>query len=196
MAIHYEPGPADGTMIVRSGLAQFSAHSNIPTAFRDGGSSALTLMPPHAVYDLRVDEISQGRGLDAVHKTGYRYLITADPTSVAAAEVHISGDQATFLANVNYGRFAAATARAIERLSALDLLRSKSYELRLLRISALGLMTIWLKSEDGGDDKLYPLEPTPDGLTANTLYSVSDFLKAVSPLAKARAASGATKALP
>lgn len=52
-------------------------------------------------------------------------------------------------------------------------------------------MALWLKS-DGEADIIYPLPPTPPGLDAERPYSADEFIEAVMPLARQRAATGHT----
>src|SRR5260221_9101905 len=64
---------------------------------------------------------------------------------------------ATLLANLNYGVFVGATASAIVELTNMDVVRTGSYEARVLRLSAIGLMAIWLRADAGADkDIIYP----------------------------------------
>jgi len=88
------------------------------------------------------------------------------------------------------------TARALDQLAKLNQVRAGSYEVRLLRFSAILLMAIWLKSDTGDPDIIYPLAPAPDVLQADKPCSADDFLKAIMPVAKARAAKKASPAVP
>jgi hypothetical protein len=64
-----------------------------------------------------------------------------------------------------------------------------SYEVRLLRFSAIALMALWLKPDSGAADIIYPLAPAPDGLQAERAYAVDEFLAAIVPLAQKRIGS-------
>jgi hypothetical protein len=76
------------------------------------------------------------------------------------------------------------TSAALDQLTKLDQVRAGSYEARLLRFSAIFLMAIWLKSDRGGSDVIYPLAPAPVGLQTEKIYGVEDFLKIILPLAQ------------
>lgn len=65
--------------------------------------AAVAVGTPHAVYDLRADEITKGGGIDTAHATGTRYLVTRAGAPIAAAEVQFGPGQASLLANLNYG---------------------------------------------------------------------------------------------
>jgi hypothetical protein len=156
----------------------------------------VTIKPSLAVYDLRADEVAAGRGLDSAHETEYHYLLSAGGAAVAAAEVHRdqAGAAAALVANINYGPFVEATERALDSLSKRSDVQTGSYEARLLRFSAIYVMAIWLKADGGGTDLVYPL--AHDVLEAEKPYTAEDFLKAIVPLAKQRAESGARSSIP
>jgi hypothetical protein len=67
--------------------------------------------------------------------------------------------------------------------------RSGSYEVSLLRFSAIAALALWLKPDSGGADILYPLAPAPAPLEADKPYSEEEFLAAIKPLAQQRAQS-------
>ncbi|HEV3157269.1 MAG TPA: hypothetical protein VGZ00_07980 [Candidatus Baltobacteraceae bacterium] len=150
--------------------------------------STLSIQPPHAVYDLRADEIANGGGLETAHATGFRYFVNVAGALVAAAEIQTGASgESSLLANVNHGPYVAASARAFDTLTSRSLVGKGSYEARLLRFSAIYLVAVWLKAEGLGADIIYPLAPTPKELSAEKSYSAEDFLEAVRPLVKKRA---------
>jgi hypothetical protein len=135
--------------------------------------------------------------LETAHRTGFRYIVSAEGGAVAAAEVHTDNKgAATLLANVNYGPFVEATARGLGQLATQDQVRAGAFEVRLLRFSAIAVMALWLKSDSGGADLIYPLAPVPEELQGERVYSVSDFLNAIRPIAQTRTASEGSNAVP
>jgi hypothetical protein len=197
MPIRYATAPPNGSETVRAGLERMAARENKPAALRGINFNALTLTPPHAIYDLRADEIAKGGGLETAHESGFRYHVAADGGSVAAAEVHTdTSGRASLLANLNYGPFVESTAQGFSKVEALDAVSKGSYEARILRFSAIGLMAIWLKSDPGGSDIIYPLAPAPPMLKADQPYTVDAFLSAIRPMAEKRAATTASAAVP
>jgi len=88
---------------------------------------------------------------------------------------------------MNYGRFVEATSEAFAKLENLEQVRAGSYEARLLRFSAIPLVSIWLKSDSGAADVIYPLSTVPGVVEAEKAYGADEFLKAILPLAKQRA---------
>lgn len=187
MPIHFAAEPANGSALVRHQLER--AHTRpSPLTAKAVELSALQINPPHAVYDLRADEIASGRGIASAKHTGYRYLVTAAGANIAGAEVHVDGSgAASLVANINYGPYVEATAHALTQAGALPSVAAGSYEARLLRFSAINLMALWLKPDSGGADIFYPLAPAPVGVNANQPYTEADFLAAIRPLAERRA---------
>jgi hypothetical protein len=188
MAIHYAQEPTNGSYLVRSGLHKVSTRPS-PLTGTTVDFNALELSEPHRVYDLRADLVAGGRGLDSATPTGFRYLVSSGGKHIAGAEVHVdAGGAANLLANINYGPYVEATAQAIEKAGALSQVAAGSYEARVLRFAAIGVMALWLKPDAGGADILFPLAPAPAGIEAEKPYSEADFFTAVRPLAERRAA--------
>jgi hypothetical protein len=188
MAIHYAQEPANGSYLVRSGLHKVSSRPSALTG-QQVDFNSLELSAPHRVYDLRADSIAGGKGLESATQTGYRYLVSGGGKHVAGAEVHVDASgAANLLANINYGPYVQATADALEKVGTLSAVAAGSYEARVLRFAAIGVMALWLKPDAGGADIIYPLAPTPAGIDASKPYSEAEFLAAIRPLAERRAA--------
>jgi hypothetical protein len=186
MPLHFATEPKNGTALVQKALSKLATRPS-PLSERAVDFNALQVQQPHAVYDLRADAIAHGDGLASAKASGFRYLIGTGGATVAAAEVLADANgNATLLANVNHGPYVEATARALAQVATLSAVGAGSYEVRLLRFSAIGLMALWLKPDAGGADIIYPLAPAPDGLQAERAYSADEFLQAIVPLAQKR----------
>jgi hypothetical protein len=187
MPIHYAPPPKDGTTLVQEGLSRLSGRTS-PLSERAIDFNALQIAQPHAIYDLRANEVAAGGGLPSANATGFRYLVTGGGANLAAAEVQTDKTgNATLLANINYGPFVDATAQALTQAAKLAPVSAGSYEGRVLRFSAIGLMALWLKPDSGSGDLIVPVAPAPAGLEAGKAYAEADFLKIIKPLAQQRA---------
>lgn len=187
MPLHYATEPKNGSSLVQKGLGKLSTRTS-PLSGRGVDFAALQISPPHAVYDLRADAVAKGGGLASATATGFRYLVQGGGANLAAAEVHTDATgAATLLANINYGPYVEATAQALTQVAKLAAVSAGSFEVRLLRFSAIALMALWLKADSGGDDIIYPLAPAPAPLQAESPYSAGDFIKAILPLAQKRA---------
>jgi len=150
MPLHFATEPKNGTALVQKALSKLATRSS-PLSARAIDFNALQVQQPHAVYDLRADAIAHGDGLASAKASGFRYLVATGGTTVAAAEVLADANgNATVLANVNYGPYVEATARALAQVATLSAVGAGSYEVRLLRFSAIALMALWLKPDSGG----------------------------------------------
>jgi hypothetical protein len=187
MAIHYASEPANGSTLVRASLEKVTTRPS-PLSGQGVEFNALQLSAPHAVYDLRADKVAGGGGLSSAAHTGFRYLVSGNGKHVAAAEVLADeGGAAKLVANINYGQFVEASANGLTQAAALPAVAAGSYEGRLLRFAAIGLMALWLKPDGGGADIFYPLAPAPAGLQAGRTYSEAELFAAIRPLAEKRA---------
>ena len=194
MTLRFALEPANGSQLVRDALARLvartSIHSPAPRTLSRVASSSLQVMAPHAIYDLRADEVAQGAGLETARATGFRYPVQAANRPVAAAEVHVDATgQAHMVANINYGPFVEETERAFAALASAPQVVGRTYEARVLRCAAIPVLAIWLKGDGGGADWVYPLPPAAPSITTGVLCTVQDFLQQILPIARNRAAS-------
>jgi hypothetical protein len=100
MQLRFAAEPANGTTLVRSNLPHLA-----PMATGLKIDVATTpIQAPHAVYDLRANDVAAGKGLAAATLTSYRYLVGPSAAPVAAAEVlaDAKGAAAT-VTGLNYG---------------------------------------------------------------------------------------------
>jgi len=196
MAIHYASEPESGSSLVRASLEKVASRPS-PLSGRGIDFKTLEVSEPHAVYDLRADQVAAGGRLSTARHTGFRYLVSGAGTHIAAAEVLADETGAAQLvANINYGPFVEASAKGLVEAAALPAVAAASYEGRLLRFSAIGLMALWLKPDKSGADILYPLAPAPAGLEAGRSYTEAEFFEAIRPLAERRASKREKASVP
>lgn len=155
-------------------------------AARDASQPPLEIALSHAVYDLRLSDLAEGRGLDAAEETGTRHLLMCGNEAVAAVEDSLGMGGADPV-DLNTGRFARSTADAVRLLESQEAVRKGSYELRLLRIAALHLVALWLKSGDASPDLVMVLPPAPPDLQVDVPYAADDLLALLRPRAVPKA---------
>jgi hypothetical protein len=188
MPLQYVPGPANGANLVHAGLGEVLARRS-PLSGLGVAHDEVSIDRPHAVYDLRADELANGATLDSARLSGYRYLVGSGDSPVAAGEVLTDANgEASVLANLNYGRFVQATADALAKVESLEAVGRHAYTVRLLRCAAIYVIALWLKA-DAEPDIVFPLAPAPPPLEAERPYSADEFLAAIAPLARARVGS-------
>ena len=197
MALQFASVPANAVALVRAGLDKVAARSQPPERLLALGSGETSISAPHPVFDLRADEIARGGGLETARETALRFLITAGKTPLGAAELRSEPSGAQLqLSNLNFGPYADATAETLNRLASDEHLALGSYEVRLLRFSAIYLVAIWLKGSAGVSDIIIPLAPAPSPLVPDRIYGADELLLAIRPLAVERTGNGPEAAMP
>lgn len=139
--------------------------------------SEATVGVPHPVYDLLLDDLTSGGTLSTARCRAWRYLLFEGPAAVGLAEVasDVSGN-ALNVSALNSGPFVSATEDGIRQAESLPEVSKGSFELRVLRVSALYVLALWLKDQRGSNDLLIPLAPAPPYLTAGHAYQPDEFL--------------------
>jgi hypothetical protein len=186
MGMRFIEPPDRAAEMLRAHMGRLARHPRAPQLLRETSRRAIRSVEPHGVYDLRVDELAAGRGLEATRKSAVRFHVLARGEPFAAAEVLLDEDGGSALvASVNYGPFAAGTAQALRALARRPQLASETYEVRLLRCAPIYLMALWLKAETDGLDVVAPIGPAPTGLDPDQLYTPERFMAAVQvPIAR------------
>lgn len=147
----------------------------------------LELALPHAVYDLGLEALAAGAGLEAAALSGHRHLVLGDGHVLAAAELPaVPPGQEDAAVHVTAGPLAQATADAARAAEGLPQVQAGAFEVRLLRVAALHLVALWLAGDGPGDALIVPLPPAPHGLTAGRAYPVAQALALLRPVAATR----------
>lgn len=203
MPLHLASQPAQATQRLRAALQAFQSQARLGPEFLSQTPLAqLRAAAPHPVYDLDLDELAKGHGLDKARLSSWRYLLYRGAELLAATELAIhpdSGEPAEVgdALLINEGQFVSATAEAIRIAEVHNGVRQGSYVLRLLRCSALYVMALWLQDNTdnadnadnaGAGDVVIPLAPAPEPLQAGHVYSGAEFIKLLHQPAVARAA--------
>jgi hypothetical protein len=183
MALRAPEPPDDSVTAVRAGLTSLTQAGRFtipeqPTV----AAEDLELTRPHRAYLLGLDDLQAGRALEAARPTGWRYLVLHAGAPVALAETVLDRDGNHLLAQVNYGPFAAGSARAFD---AAEELEATDTEARLLHVPALHFLALWLH-EDTPEAVLVPIAPTISGITANQPYPAAELLADLSERARAQ----------
>ncbi len=180
MPIRLPEVPAAGVETIRSELQELLAEPELlQGTFGAASVERLVLSAPHRVFTVGLEDLVQ-RGLDAATPTSVRHLILDGGQPVASVEVNLDGS----FNHVNEGPFVAATASAVLAAEALAQVQAGSFELRLLRVSALHTMAVWLKDESGGNDVLLPMSPGPVRLEPGRPLDLAQFQAVVQELAR------------
>ena len=137
----------------------------------------------YPVYALGLADVASGAGVGKAKLSAWRHEFTSG-AEVVAAEVS-AGRRPQFSGlNVN-SRFRSVEHELRSVAEAGGNFAGRSYEPRLLQISALGVRALWLKSKSRSHaDIVIPLAPTRRELTANRHYSPAEFVAALKSAAE------------
>jgi hypothetical protein len=137
----------------------------------------------YPVYALGLADVASGAGVGKAKLSAWRHEFTSG-AEVVAAEVS-AGRRPQFSGlNVN-SRFRSVEHELRSVAEAGGNFAGRSYEPRLLQISALGVRALWLKSKSRSHpDVVIPLAPTRHELTANRHYSPAEFIAALKSAAE------------
>jgi hypothetical protein len=137
----------------------------------------------YPVYALGLADVASGAGVGKAKLSAWRHEFTSG-AEVVAAEVS-AGRRPQFSGlNVN-SRFRSVEHELRSVAAAGGNFAGRSYEPRLLQISALGVRALWLKSKSRSHaDVVIPLAPTRRELTANRHYSPAEFIEALKSAAE------------
>ena len=139
---------------------------------------------PHRIYNMQRDEIIAGKGLEAAKMAGWRYMFTDDENHYHVAEVSgtDAGNEHHF-SHFNEGSHVDNFMSAFSKLGQESHVKSKDYEMAILRVPACYVLAIWLKTGSHKDDILIPIEPVHEGFEAGKSYTAADFMTRLKTIA-------------
>ncbi len=191
MGIRYATPPAGAEEFAATGLTEVVRTATMKTP--GGATLAMTpveqinLASAHPVHNVGLDALAARRPLAEASRTGWRYLVDSGGAPVASTEVSVdAAGQPTAFAQVNEGPFVAATARALDQVERRPEVAGGDYEIRLLKVPALYVVTLWLKDLNGDRDLVVPLDPAPPYLEPGRIYTETEFLETLAEPARQR----------
>ncbi|MFI6350995.1 hypothetical protein [Streptomyces sp. NPDC050560] len=177
MPLHAPPAPAPALRGVLAALGS-------PSAVREARIPALRSpqSPPTAELPLPVHVIDRppAEGPLAPRLAAWRFVIRSAGRPVAAADAVPTPDGWVF-SHFFEGPYAAATERALAQAETL----AAPYQPRLLSVTGLYMLTLWLHGdpsadpeagEPAPDDLLVPLAPAPPGIAAHRPHRAAELL--------------------
>nr|WP_315447077.1 hypothetical protein [uncultured Pseudomonas sp.] len=182
MQLTYPKAPSNGVQTLRPALqaALQTRGFGVNRQFANAAAAKISLSEAYRGYSLSLDDLSNGKGLQNARIGDWHYLVFADGVTIADAQLAEVRGHVEF-ASLNHGDLAAATVGALKLAEQSPQLQGKTVELRLLFVSALNVVAIWLHADD--EELLIPIEPTPRDLAVTRLYSEAALLAALKPAA-------------
>ncbi|MCU0120561.1 hypothetical protein N8H74_20055 [Pseudomonas sp. B2M1-30] len=182
MQLTYPKAPSNGVQTLRPALqaALQTRGFGINRQFASAAPGKISLSEAYRGYSLSLEDVSQGKGLQAAKVGDWHYLVFADGVTIADAQLADVHGQVEF-SSLNHGNMAAATVDALKLAEQSPQLQGKTVELRVLFVPALHVVAIWLHADS--EDVLIPIEPTPNELATTQLYSEAALLAQLKPTA-------------
>lgn len=182
MQLTYPKAPSNGVQTLRPALqaALQTQGFGINRQFASAAPAKISLSEAYRGYSLSLEDLSDGKGLKDARVGDWHYLVFADGVSIADAQLAEVRGHVEF-ASLNHGNLAAATVDALKLAEQSPQLQGKTVELRVLFVSALHVVAIWLHA--ASEDVLIPIEPTPKELALPGLYSEAALLAQLKPTA-------------
>lgn len=143
----------------------------------------------YPVYALGLADVASGAGVRRAKLSAWRHEFAAEGEVVSA---EVSAGRRPHFAGLNVSsRFRSVLEELRSAAEAADFV-GKSYEARLLQISAMGVRALWLKAKSRSQaDVVIPLAPTRPELNAGRHYSSAAFIAALKGAAEALLAAEA-----
>ncbi|RMO77215.1 hypothetical protein ALQ35_05041 [Pseudomonas fluorescens] len=180
--MHHATDLSKGAFQRRTGTASSAASCAAHPGLRhQSPPGQIRLSEGYRGYSLSLEDLSLGKGLKDAKVGDWHYLVFADGATIADAQLADVRGHVEF-ASLNHGTLAAATVEALKLAEQSAQLQGKTVELRVLFISALHVVAIWLHAD--GEEVLIPIEPTPKDLAITQLYSEAALLALLKPAAE------------
>ncbi len=185
MGLKLPPAPPGTQQVVALALQRAQPSGRFAFSGAIGGAAAVvTPVATHQVYSIGLNQLADGSGLRAAKMVGWRTIVLHGSDPVAAVEFTGGGSEPRNLKSVNQGPQVRSTASAITLAEGMAQVKEKDYEPRLLQISSIYLVSLWLH---GATEELFvPLEPAPGDFKAYNVYSEAAFFNLATTLAKRR----------
>jgi hypothetical protein len=190
MSVTFPTPPSDGLATLQQGLQAVQTAQKLDPR---GGTSTLAVssnamtMRPHPVYELGLNDLAAGKGIEAARPVAWRYLLVANNQAQHAAEIipNPRGGGSQFGALTT--GFATGEEEALRVAGNLPEVQQRAYEVRALRAPALYVMAVWLKDLHGDEDRFIVMPPAFSPIQALSPYTTADLISVLQQLAGQKA---------
>jgi len=132
---------------------------------------------PHPIHTIGLNDLVNLNDISQIKHIAWRFLLGSKDEAHAALEVAISreNNEGHHFHHINRGPFVQGTLNALKELRELDV--PGEFEFHVIRIPAIFIMAIWLKSMDDSESYFYALEPTHHVIKPNSLVHSNEFFE-------------------
>ncbi|ETS32176.1 hypothetical protein BB987_11695 [Photorhabdus temperata] len=186
MKILYPEAPLGGVDVIIPVLREaLQTAQNRPTSpFSSVDPNSLIISDPYRCYSLGIENLVNGEVLNNAIPGNWRYFILSDGKTIADLELREVDGELKF-SSLNEGPIASSAVNALRLAECSTRHEGKMYELRMLLVSGLHFVSMWLHAIDKGlSDAVIPTEPTPANLAGMRLYDEVEIIKLLHIAAK------------
>lgn len=189
MPLQFPSPPPDAFAALQHGLQAVRTTQQL----HPHGGAALAVAPqasalqPYPLYELGLDDLAAGKGVETVRLVAWRYLLVAQNQARHAAEIlpDPQGGGSRFGALTT--GFVAGEEEAWRVADQLPDVHQRTYEMRGLQVPALYVMALWLKDLHGDHDRFIVMPPAFAPVQTLVPYSTSDLVSLLQKLAVRKA---------
>ncbi|HZI57746.1 MAG TPA: hypothetical protein VFF39_13275 [Verrucomicrobiae bacterium] len=147
----------------------------------------------YQVFFVGLNDLVSGAGLENARLVSWLYFVKVGSSLPAmAAEVNVDMNQQVHtFSQLCTDKDSGDTANVFHEADKIPVVANGKFEERLLRIPALHISALWLRSELPGKDVFILLPRVPDFLEKNKMYFTDEFLSKLRDSAKAKIAKSA-----
>ncbi|MEO8372541.1 MAG: hypothetical protein ABI806_25365 [Candidatus Solibacter sp.] len=159
---------------------------------RQSGDAAL-FHDAHHLYVLDLRDVADNADVISPRAAGWRFFAGNSPGNIVMATVKRKGDNWRMTSS-HYGERVWEMLEAVRALDQMTELEGGKYEVRVLTVPGLNLEVFWLTDKQAGTDLAVPFPAPPkqpiEELNKYPVYTMTNFLAAIRPLARQRLAAG------
>lgn len=145
---------------------------------------------PHPVYRVGLKEMASANGLRKAELVGWRYLARSGNDRNYAIEVQMDEDGTDHhFAELDKGPYIDGIYKVLHDESLTKKAGTTVFRPAVLRINAMAIFAVWLRTDEPEKEILIPLPPTPSYVVPWQQYSVKHFQDALREQAKEKLAN-------
>jgi len=189
MPLEFPTDPQHGAGKVPPDFTKLMPSRSGLSLFRREQEPRLDDSRPHKVYTVGLDDLIAGKLLSAAKLIAWRYFVLdASGNVIGGTEFQPAPRTPETSPAILTPRFTTrgplteATAAAIQTAETLEDVQEQAYEVRLLQITAVYFIGLWLHGVSR--DLIVPIGNTPQGLEPNKPYSEAEIIGVLQPIAR------------
>ncbi len=185
----YEP-PAESLQALREAVTTTAHAYRYNAAMMKDVLADVPKHWPHPVYRVGLKDMITPNGLHKAELVGWRYLARSGSDRNYALEVQMDDDgKEHHFAELDKGPYIDGIYRVLNDEGIAKTAGATVFKPAVLRINALGIFAVWLRTNDPEKEIIIPLPPAPSYLMTWRQYSIKHFQDALRDRARVKLAN-------